>query len=93
MITQSIAIAFTYVFTLIYLSLMLEVIPETIRPSYYQVCAMIFAIARAVFEPLGLILALLMGNANVILLTARLMFLTIPIVVIFGRMVAKSQKK
>ncbi|TFH28201.1 MAG: hypothetical protein E4G98_05520 [Promethearchaeota archaeon] len=90
-ITQSIAIGFTYVFTLIYLSLMLEVIPESIRPAYYQVCAVIFALARSIYEPLGLVLAIWLGNANVILLTAGLMFLNIPILVIFGRMLAKHQ--
>ncbi len=92
-ITQSIAIAFTYVFALIYLSLMLEVIPESIRPSYYQICAMIFALSRSVLEPLGLLLAIWMGNANVILLTSGLMFLTIPILVIFARVLRRHQNK
>jgi len=92
-ITQSIAIALNNVFVLIYLSLMLEVIPENIRPSYYQVCAMIFAIARSVFEPLGLLLAIWMGQANVILLTAALMFLNIPILMIFSQVLTKYKNK
>lgn len=90
LITQSVAIGMTHVFAMIYLSLMLEVIPLEIRPQWYQVAAMIFAIARSVFEPLGLLLAMGIGNANVILLTAGLMFLNIPIVAIFARKLHKA---
>jgi MFS family permease len=90
LVLQAAAIGLTYVFQLIYLSLMLELIPVSARAQWYQVIAVVFALARAVYEPLGLLLAIPLGYAVVILITAGLMFANIPVIIGFQRALKKG---
>lgn len=92
MVFQIMSVVLTYVFRAIYLSLMLDAIPKSVLPPFYQVCAMVFAITHAVFEPLGVLIAFFLDVRIVILLTAGLMLLNIPILVIFSRMLKKNER-
>jgi len=91
LVFRILGIILTYIFQAIYLSLMIEAIPKQVLPPFYQMCAMVIAVTRAVLEPLGIILSQITGMEVVFLITAGIMLLNIPIVMMFSKLLKKPK--